>query len=98
PAHVPLERWPHGMTDVDEERVKVRARVTARGVKSFELASLFDRIPPGGGAIEASIPKQELDYYASRLLSVGIDVTVLSPPELVESIRAKAQEIAEMYA
>ena len=97
PAHVPLERWPHGMTDVDEERVKVRARVSARGAKSFELASLFGSIPPDGGAIEASVPKQELDYYASRLLSVGTDVTVVSPPELVEGIRGKAQEIAEIY-
>ena len=97
PTHVPLERWPHDVGDVDEERVRVRARVTARGAKSFDLASLFDRIPSGGGAIEASIPEQELDYYASRLLSVGVDVIVLSPPGLVEAIQNKVQEIAKMY-
>src|SRR5918997_5595330 len=39
PAHVPLERWPHDMGDADEEWAKVRARVTARGAKSFELTS-----------------------------------------------------------
>lgn len=97
PAQVPLGRWLHDTGDPGEERVRVQARVTARGAKSFDLASLFSCIPPGGGVVEASIPRQELDYYASRLLSVGVDVTVLSPPELVGAIRDKAQEIAEMY-
>ena len=34
PAHVPLERWPHDAGDADEERVGLRARVTARGAKA----------------------------------------------------------------
>jgi hypothetical protein len=51
-------------------------------MKSFELAYLFGRITPdgrGGGVVGAEIPKQELDYCASRLLSVGTDVVVRSP-------------------
>jgi predicted DNA-binding transcriptional regulator YafY len=100
PAHVPLERWPHGTGDADDESIRLQAQVTARGMKSFELTSLFGRITPdrrGGGLIEADIPKQELDYYASRLLSVGTDVVVQSPPELVEAIRGKAREVAGLY-
>ncbi len=97
PPHVPPEHWPHGAGNPDEERVRVRARVTDRGAKNFELTSLFNRIPQGGGVLEASIPRQELDYYASRLLSVGADAIVESPPELVEAIRDKVREIAEMY-
>jgi predicted DNA-binding transcriptional regulator YafY len=100
PTHVPLERWPHGTGDADEERLRLRAHVTERGMKSFELASLFGRITPdgrGGGVVEADIPKQELDYCASRLLSVGTDVVVRSPPELVEALRSKAREVAELY-
>ena len=100
PAHVPLESWPYGMGGADEERMRLRAQVTGRGMKSFELASLFGHITPdgrGSGLVEADIPKQELDYYASRLLSVGTDVVVRSPPELVEAIRNKAGEVADLY-
>jgi predicted DNA-binding transcriptional regulator YafY len=97
PKHLPPERWLRGRGDAREERVRVRARVTARGAKSFELASLFGRVPPGGGAIEAEIPRRELDYYASRLLSEGTDVVVESPPELVEALREKAGEVATLY-
>jgi predicted DNA-binding transcriptional regulator YafY len=69
-------------------------------MKSFELASLFGRITPdgrGGGLVEAELPRQELDYYASRLLSVGTDIVVESPPELVDAIREKAREVARLY-
>lgn len=100
PTHVPLERWPHGAGNADQERIRLRARVTERGTKSFELASLFGQVSsdgPGGGLVEAEIPRQELDYYASRLLSAGTDVVVESPPELVEAIREKAREIARLY-
>ncbi len=80
------------------ERLRVRARVTERGRKSFELASLFGKITPeAGGAIEVDIPRSEIDYYASRLLSVGTDVFVDSPPELVEAIENKACEIVRLY-
>lgn len=97
PAHVPLERWPHSAGDADEELVILRARVTARGAKSFELGSLFGRIPPGGGVVETKIPPQEFDYYASRLLNVGTDVVAESPPEFVKALRDKAREVAALY-
>jgi len=99
-SQVALERWPYDTGDADEERIRLRAHVTGRGMKSFELASLFGRIAPdgrGGGVVETEIPKQELDYYASRLLSVGADVVVRSPPELVEAIRDKVREVAGLY-
>jgi predicted DNA-binding transcriptional regulator YafY len=100
PPHVPPKRWPHGAGEPDGERVRVRARVTERGSKSFELASLFARVArdgSGGGTVEAEIPPEELGYYASRLLSVGTDVIVESPPELVEAVRDKAREVARLY-
>jgi predicted DNA-binding transcriptional regulator YafY len=101
PPHVPPERWPHGAGDPAGGRVRVRARVTARGAKSFELASLFGRVAHddgrGGGTMEAEIPPKELDYLASRLLSVGTDVIVESPPELAEAVRHKAREVARLY-
>ena len=82
------------------EQLRVRARVTDRGRKSFELSSLFGRIMAdegGGGVVEAEISRGDLDYYASRLLSVGTDVFVDSPPELVEAIQDKAREVIGLY-
>lgn len=60
------------------ERLRLRARVTERGRKSFELTSLFGsiKLEEEGGIVEAEIPPSEIDYYASRLLSVGTDVFV----------------------
>jgi predicted DNA-binding transcriptional regulator YafY len=80
------------------ERLWVQARVTERGRKSFELTSLFGRITPEeGGVIEVEIPRSEIDYYASRLLSLGTDIFVDSPQELVEAIENKAREIVQLY-
>ncbi len=61
---------------------------------------MFGRIKADGeaegrrsGMLEAEIPSSEIGFYASRLLSVGTDVKVESPPELVEAMRTKAREI-----
>jgi predicted DNA-binding transcriptional regulator YafY len=51
---------------------------------------------PRGGIAEVDIPRSEVGYYASRLLSVGTDVRVESPPELVEALRNKALEVARL--
>jgi len=100
PPELSIEAWLSEARGPVAERLRVRARVTERGRKSFELTSLFGTIPPkegGGGALEAEIPASAIDYYASRLLSVGTDVTVEYPPELVEAIRNKASEVIRLY-
>jgi predicted DNA-binding transcriptional regulator YafY len=105
PHDVALESWMHTVESGGGERLKLRAYVTERGAKSFELVSLFGRIEADGevvdglrsGMVEAEIPRSEIDFYASRILSVGTDVKVESPPELVEAMRNKAREIAQLY-
>jgi predicted DNA-binding transcriptional regulator YafY len=100
PPELFLQGWLSEAREAVGEQLPVRARVTERGRKSFELTSLFGSIVPeesGGGALEAEIPASELDYYASRLLSVGTDVTVEYPPELVEAIQNKASEVVRLY-
>jgi predicted DNA-binding transcriptional regulator YafY len=90
--------WMNTAREAFSERLWVRARVTERGRKSFELTSLFGRITPEeDGVIEVEIPLSEIDYYASRLLSVGTDIRVDSPQELVEAIENKAREIVHLY-
>jgi predicted DNA-binding transcriptional regulator YafY len=100
PPELSIQGWIGSAREVAGERLRVRARVTERGRKSFELASLFGSIAPDegrGGTFEAEIPLSEIDYYASRLLSVGADITVDSPSELVEAIENKAREIVRLY-
>jgi hypothetical protein len=74
----------------------VRGSGLPSGRKSFELTSLFGSIAAqeGSGTVEAEIPRSEIGYYASRLLSVGTDV---SPPELVEAIQNRAREVSRLY-
>lgn len=99
PPELSIQGWMSAARGVGE-RVRVMARVTERGRKSFELTSLFGSIEAqkgGGGALEAEIPRSEIDYYASRLLSVGTEIFVDSPPELVEAIQNKAREVIRLY-
>ena len=104
PPYVSLDEWTRTLRSRGSERLWLRVYVSERGTKSFELVSLFGRIPVDnrpdgqhGGIVEADIPRSEVDYYASRLLSVGTDVRVESPPELVEALRNKALEVARLY-
>jgi predicted DNA-binding transcriptional regulator YafY len=99
PPGLSIQGW-MGTARGGGERIRVRAKVTDRGRKSFELTSLFGTIAPDeddGGTLEAEIPHSEMDYYASRLLSVGTDIYVDSPPELVEAIQNKAREVIRLY-
>jgi predicted DNA-binding transcriptional regulator YafY len=105
PAHVPLDGWACAVrSGSGEEMLRLRVHVSERGTKSFELVSLLGRIEAGtqlggqrSGIVEADIPRSEVDFYASRLLSVGADVKVESPPELVEALSRKALEVARLY-
>jgi predicted DNA-binding transcriptional regulator YafY len=104
PSRIAPESWIHADKSGGGERLKLRAYVTERGTKSFKLISLFGRIEADAetdrqrsGMVEAEIPSSEIDFYASRLLSVGTAVKIESPPELVGAIRNKAREIAHHY-
>jgi predicted DNA-binding transcriptional regulator YafY len=102
PAHVPFSDWVRRpVEDGGGKMLEVQAYVSERGMKSFELASLFGKIGRDSkerGFIVARVPRSEIDFYAARLLSVGTEVKVKSPPELVELTRRKAKEIAELYS
>ncbi|MGH3089616.1 MAG: helix-turn-helix transcriptional regulator [Rubrobacteraceae bacterium] len=98
PPRVPLDEWVKEGDDGDGEALEIKAHVSERGMKSFELASLFGRIEADeSGRINAAIPLSGIDFYAARLLSVGTDVIVESPPELVEAMLRKAKEVIEIY-
>jgi hypothetical protein len=45
---------------------------------------------------ERDAPRSEVDFYASRLLSVRTNVRVESSPELVEALFNKALDVAAL--
>ncbi len=101
PPHVPSSEWVLPYESGDGEMLEVQAHVSERGMKSFELASLFGKIgrdSNGRGVVVARVPRSEIDFYASRILSAGTEVKVESPSELVELTRRKAKEITELYS
>jgi predicted DNA-binding transcriptional regulator YafY len=100
PPHMPLRTWTREVRKDSGERLRLRVSVGERGTKSFELVSLLGRIEVDRGSrsvVEAEIPRSEIDFYASRLLSVGTDVLVESPDELIRAIREKALEVSRLY-
>jgi predicted DNA-binding transcriptional regulator YafY len=98
PPGTSLQEWMNSARTAAGDHVAFRARVTERGRKSFELMSLVGRITPEeGGIVETEIPLSEIDYYASRLLSVGTDILVEYPPELIEAIQTKTRKVVGLY-
>jgi len=99
PSHIPVADWLARVEHEDPHGLPLRASVTARGMKSFILQTLFAPIQPesDGGVIEATIPCAEIEWYAAQLLSAGCEIVIESPPELIAAIRRQAEEIAARY-
>jgi predicted DNA-binding transcriptional regulator YafY len=100
PDHIPMAQWLDVVEQDDGRGLPLRAGVTARGLLNYDLRALFGPIRPddqGGGVIEGTIPRSEVEWFASKLLPVGPDVVVESPPELIAAIRAQAEAIALLY-
>lgn len=88
------------LTGREERGVRLRATLTTRGMKLFELAELaegFRADGSGGGILEATIPISEVKYYARRFLAVGPEATVIEPAELIAAIRAQASATLQLY-
>lgn len=100
PAHITVSNWLNVVEQDDGNGLPVRATVTPRGKKNFELTSLFGPIvvdDQGRGRIVTTIPRSEIAWYAARLMAVGSDVVVESPPELIDAMAEKAREITTLY-
>lgn len=84
----------------EESAIRLRATLTARGMKRFELAELAEWIradSAGGGILDATIPRTEIAYYARIFLALGTEAAVHTPPELIAAIRQQAQEMLRLY-
>ncbi len=100
PAHIPMAQWLEVVERDDGSGLPLRVRVTPRGLLSYDLRALFGASRPDGqdgGIIEGTIPRSEVEWFASKLLPVGPDVVVESPPELIAAIQAQADALAALY-
>jgi predicted DNA-binding transcriptional regulator YafY len=101
PEHVPIADWLRIVErGGDSTMLPLRATVSERGMKNFNLHLLFGEMEAderGGGVIDAAIPESELDWYAAQLLPLGTNLRITSPPQLIAALRQKAREIAALY-
>jgi predicted DNA-binding transcriptional regulator YafY len=101
PEALPLRDWLQSFYGATVKFLHLRAHVTRAGAKNVELESLFGEVAldeHGQGMLDTFIPESEVDYYSSRLLTLGSDLFVESPPELIEAIRGKAEAVTRLYA
>ena len=100
PPHIPVAAWLDVVERDDGGGLPLRVVVTSRGMRRADLPVPFGRLRPAGehgGVIEGAIPRSEIDWYATRLLSAGTDVLVESPPELIAALRHQARALAALY-
>ena len=84
----------------EESGVRLYATLTSRGLKRFELAELtawMSTADAGGGILDATIPRAEIEYYARIFLALGTEATVQAPPELIAAIRQQALAMLQQY-
>ncbi len=100
PAVPSLREWLATRERHAEQPLRLRATVTERGMKQFDLSALFGpgTVDVRDGAIDTVIPEAEVDFFAARLLPLGTEIVVESPPELIDALRRKAEAIAALYA
>lgn len=98
--HIDIANWISLVEGEARDGLRLRALVSERGMKSFELQVLFGKIEPdgrGGGVIEATIPEAEIEWYAAQLLPVGNEIVITSPSQLIAALRRKAQDVLALY-
>ena len=98
--HVDVANWIALVEGGDERGLRLRASVSQRGMKSFDLQVLFGKIEPdghGGGVIDTIIPEIEIEWYAAQLLPVGKEIVIISPPQLIEALRRRASDVLALY-
>jgi predicted DNA-binding transcriptional regulator YafY len=95
-----LDEWLAQSSQVSEETVRLKATVSARGMKNLDWSVFREGLAQnanGSGTIDVDVPVSSLDFYARVLLPLGGQATVKSPPQLVKLLTATAREISSLY-
>ncbi|MFP3388447.1 helix-turn-helix transcriptional regulator [Brevibacillus sp. SIMBA_040] len=86
----------------EQEQISLVAELTKAGVQACEaepgLVTLLHFRKDGTGLLEGSIAKRDLLYFAKFFISVGKDVTVKHPPELLNCMKSYLTELSSHYS
>ena len=83
------------------ERVRLRAALTAEGVRRWEsrhwLAPMAAVADDGSGTVDAEVPRADLPYYAELFIALGSEAEAEGPEELRAEILRRLKERMERY-
>lgn len=100
-AHIDLTNR-HLFRKSEQQTVELEIELEREGVQAFEAelwaTSLLQIRGDGTGSVRGAFPRSDLPFLARFLLGIGMSATVVNPPELVESVRSLALDIARKYA
>jgi predicted DNA-binding transcriptional regulator YafY len=100
PAAMTLPEWLRRPREADSDALRLRAAVTARGMKELDWSAFGDALvqeEDGSGRIDMAIPTSSLDFYARLFLRLGREATIASPAELIAVLRREALAILSLY-
>lgn len=100
PAVPTLRDWLATRERDAPDPVQLCAVLSRNGMMRFDPGTEFGEIAPapdGGGTIDTNIPASEIGYFAARLLPLGGEVVVTSPPELIAALRDMARAVLARY-
>jgi predicted DNA-binding transcriptional regulator YafY len=100
PQKMSLRDWLRVVDPEEEPVLFLHVIITHQGMKDTNWSlflSEMTRDAEGNGILQKTISEKDLAFYARLLLPLGREATVESPPELVETIRARAQAVLEQY-
>jgi predicted DNA-binding transcriptional regulator YafY len=100
--HTPmtLAEWLTQSSATQEETVRLKAKVSARGMKHLDWSAFRDGLAhrtDGSAKIDMSVPLSSLDHYTRLFAPLGAEVVVDSPPHLVQMLLVRAKEIVSLY-
>jgi proteasome accessory factor C len=98
PPQVELHDLSDGVFQPTPDLPLVRLRVGRGGRWVTEYYRCEEIVDTGGGDWLVSLRVTDLDWGRRLVLGLGPEVTVLSPPELVEQVRATAAAALDAYA
>ena len=99
PIPTSIQKYLETLTIGDGCHIKIS--LTDIGVKRCNTTFLFARglktFPAGGGLIDMEIKHSILEWTADYFLALGKNATVLEPPELIQLIKHKTNELYRHY-
>lgn len=100
PEAMTLPEWLRRPAGIRQVNLRLRAMVTARGMKELDWSAFpgaLVRGTDGSGRIDMDMPMSSLDFYARLFLRLGTEAVVESPAELIDILRREAQDILSLY-